>query len=79
MLAHRKQLLESNDGCIAIDGDRHGKLITALRTAVENGDGAFDKDSTSHNNLFDAFRFTRLYGRKDIDIPSIIEKKFQTS
>ena len=79
MLAHCKQLLELNGGCVAIDANNYGKLITALRTAVEKGDGSLDKDSTSHNNLFDAFRFTRLYGRKDIDIPSIIEKKFQTS
>jgi len=31
------------------------KLITALRTAVDN-DGVLDKESTSYNDIFDAFR-----------------------
>jgi hypothetical protein len=39
MLAHCKQLLELNGGCVAIDEHKHSKLITALRTAVENGQG----------------------------------------
>jgi len=30
-----QQWLELNSGCIAIDEQRHGKLIAALRTAVE--------------------------------------------
>ena len=33
MLAHCKQLLELNGGCVAIDEHKHSKLITALRTA----------------------------------------------
>ena len=36
----------------------HSKLITALRTAVENGEGMLDKEATSHEDLFDAFRMT---------------------
>jgi hypothetical protein len=39
MLAHCKQLLELNGGCIGIHETQHGKLITTLRTAVENGEG----------------------------------------
>jgi hypothetical protein len=35
--------------------DRFDKLITALRTAVDN-DGTLDKESTSYNDIFDAFR-----------------------
>jgi hypothetical protein len=31
------------------------KLITALRTAVDN-DGTLDKETTSFNDIFDAFR-----------------------
>jgi hypothetical protein len=31
------------------------KLITALRTAVDN-DGVLDKESTSYNDIFAAFR-----------------------
>ncbi|MFL6326556.1 MAG: hypothetical protein ACJ71I_03645, partial [Nitrososphaeraceae archaeon] len=40
---------------VAINPDRFDKLITALRTAVDN-DGTLDKDSTSYNDIFDAFR-----------------------
>jgi hypothetical protein len=61
MLAHCKQLLELNGGCIAIDGDRHGKLITALRTAVEKGDGTLDKEATSHDDCLDAFRLSMMF------------------
>ena len=35
---------------------RYNKLINALRTAVENGEGVLDKEATSHDDLFDAFR-----------------------
>jgi hypothetical protein len=31
------------------------KLITSLRTAVDN-DGTLDKEATSYNDIFDAFR-----------------------
>jgi hypothetical protein len=58
MLAHCKELLEYNRGMVAIDGIRHSKLITALRTAVENGEGVLDKEATSHDDLFDAFRLS---------------------
>ena len=34
---------------------RFNKLITALRTAVENGEGALDKEVTSHDDFFEAF------------------------
>ena len=42
MLAHTKELMEYQDGMVAIH-PRHNKLITALRTAVENGEGSLDK------------------------------------
>lgn len=61
MLAHAKRLLEYGTGAIAIDGVRHGKLITALRTAIEKGDGSFDKEATSHDDCFDAFRMSLQY------------------
>lgn len=32
------------------------KLITALRTAVEKGEGVLDKEATSYDDIFDAFR-----------------------
>jgi hypothetical protein len=56
MLAHCTQLMEYNSGAIAIHPDKRSKLITALRTAVENGEGALDKETTSHDDLFDSFR-----------------------
>ena len=55
MLGHCNMLLEKDGGKIAINPDRCDKLITALRTAVDN-DGTLDKESTSYNDIFDAFR-----------------------
>ena len=46
--------MEQDGGRIAINPDRFDKLITALRTAVDN-DGTLDKESTSYNDIFDAF------------------------
>ena len=50
-------------GNLAIDR-RFNKLITALRTAVENGEGVLDKDATSHDDLFDAFRLSLQFWLK---------------
>src|ERR687885_566658 len=52
MLGHCKMILERDGGRIAINPDKFDKLITALRTAVDN-DGTLDKESTSHNDIFD--------------------------
>ena len=52
MLAHAKELLEYQNGMVAIH-PRFNKLITALRTAVENGEGVLDKEATSHDDLLD--------------------------
>ena len=57
MLAHCKEMLEYQQGHMAIN-PKHTKLITALRTAVEKGDGTLDKEATSHDDLFDAFRMS---------------------
>jgi hypothetical protein len=48
-------ILEDDRGKIAINPDKFDKLITALRRAVDN-DGTLDKESTSYNDIFDAFR-----------------------
>ena len=40
---------------------RFNKLITALRTAVENGEGILDKEATSYNDCFDAFRLSLMF------------------
>ncbi|HZA42218.1 MAG TPA: hypothetical protein VE504_00440 [Nitrososphaeraceae archaeon] len=55
MLAHCKELMEYKNGQVAIH-PRHSKLITALRTAVEKGEGQLDKEATSFEDLFDSFR-----------------------
>ena len=65
MLGHCKMILEDEGGRIAINPDRFDKLITALRTAVDN-DGTLDKEATSYNDLFDAFRLAlRFYQFRD--------------
>jgi hypothetical protein len=55
MLGHCKMLLEQDPRKIAINPDRFDKLINALRTAVDN-DGTLDKEATSYDDIFDAFR-----------------------
>ena len=55
ILGHCKMILETDGGRIAINPDRFDKLITALRTAVDN-DGTLDKESTSYNDMFWCFR-----------------------
>ena len=57
MLAHCKEMLEYRNGYVAIN-PVHSKLITALRTAAEKGDGTLDKEATSHDDLFDSFRLS---------------------
>ena len=48
-------ILEHEPRKIAINPDNFDKLITSLRTAVDN-DGTLDKEATSYNDIFDAFR-----------------------
>jgi hypothetical protein len=62
MLGHCKMILESEGGRIAINPDRFDKLITALRTAVDN-EGVLDKEAISYNDIFDAFRLALKFYR----------------
>ena len=55
MLGHCKLILEDEGGGRIAINPVFDKLITALRTAVAN-DGILDKESTSYNDIFDAFR-----------------------
>lgn len=57
MLAHAKEMLEYQNGQVVIN-PRHNKLITSLRIALENGEGSLDKEATSHDDLFNAFRLS---------------------
>jgi hypothetical protein len=59
MLGHCKMILENDGGRIAINPDRFDKIITALRTAVDN-DGTLDKEATSYDDIFDAFRLAEI-------------------
>jgi hypothetical protein len=63
MLSHCKEVLEDANGMIAIS-PKFTKLVTALRTAVENGEGSLDKEATSHDDLFDAFRLSLMHWRR---------------
>jgi aromatic ring-cleaving dioxygenase len=62
MLGHCKMLLEHEGGRIAINPDKFDKLITSLRTAVDN-DGTLDKEATSYNDIFDSFRLALKFYR----------------
>ena len=53
MLAHAKEMLEYKNGQVVIN-PKFTKLITALRTAVENGEGMLD-------DLMDAFRMSLMF------------------
>ena len=61
MLGNCKMLLERDGGYIAIN-PKFDKLITSLRTAVEN-DGVLDKEATSYDDVFDAFRLAMHFYR----------------
>ena len=66
MLGHCKMILERDGGRIAINPDRFDKLIMALRTAVDS-DGTLDKESTSYNDIIDAFRLAlKFYHYEEI-------------
>jgi hypothetical protein len=62
MLGHVKMLMEDKEGRIAINPDKFDKLITSLRTAVDQ-DGTLDKEATSYNDIFDAFRLALKFYR----------------
>ena len=57
LLAHAKKLVEYSQSTIAIN-PKFDKLITSLRTAVEKEEGTLDKDATSYDDIFDAFRLS---------------------
>ncbi|MFL6434834.1 MAG: hypothetical protein ACJ71O_13995 [Nitrososphaeraceae archaeon] len=58
-------VLQSDSVRIAINPNRFDNLIIALRTAVDN-DGTLDKEATSYNDIFDAFRLAlKFYHFRD--------------
>ena len=54
-LVESRYSLNDHNGQVAIHPRFH-KLITALRTPVENGEGYLDKEATSHDDCLDAIR-----------------------
>jgi hypothetical protein len=62
LLAHCKMMLEK--GNLEIH-PKFDKLKIALVTAIENGEGYLDKEATSHDDVFDAFRLALKYYRID--------------
>lgn len=52
-----QEMLEYQNGHMSIYPE-FNKLITALRTAVEDGNGSLQKEETSHSDVFDAFRLS---------------------
>jgi hypothetical protein len=61
MLANCKMVLEERGWHFAIN-PVFDKLIPSLRTAVDI-DGKLDKESTSYNDIFDAFRLALKFYR----------------
>jgi hypothetical protein len=55
MLAHCKEVLEYRNGSVTIH-PRFSELITSFRTAVRDDNGSLDKEATSYQDKFDAFR-----------------------
>jgi hypothetical protein len=77
MLEHCNMLLEKDGGKIAINPDKFDKLITALRTAVDN-DGTLDKEATSYNYIIDAFRLAlKFYHFEEVDLFSCFRLYYQ--
>ena len=60
MLSNAKMLMEREGGFIAINS-KFTKLITSLRTATEKGEFQLDKEATSYNDIFDAFRLAMRF------------------
>jgi hypothetical protein len=60
MLLHAKRVLEIGEDGGLILHPSFNKLIVALRTAVEKGEGTLDKDATSHSDVLDSFRLSLM-------------------
>jgi Ion channel len=50
-----------SDRRLSLSGALLTKLLTALGTAVENGEDYLDKEATSHDDLFEAFRLSLTF------------------
>src|ERR687886_341134 len=76
ILGHCKMIVEDDRGKIAINPDKFDKLITSLRTAVDI-DGTLDKEATSYNDIFDAFRLAlKFYHYEEITYYSYLNFQY---
>ena len=60
MLAHAKQMLECSKGQVAIHPMIY-KVIHCVNDSSRKGDGMLDKENTSHDDCFDAFRLSLMF------------------
>jgi hypothetical protein len=58
-------IFEMNGGRIAINTDRFDKIVTALRTAVDNNNRTLDKEATSYDVFRLAPKFYNLQTRRN--------------
>ena len=63
MLLHCKELLEYESRPLIGINSKFDKLIVSFRTAVSDDLGKLDKDSTSYDNVLDAFRLALRHFR----------------
>jgi hypothetical protein len=63
MLIHTKELLEYETRPLIRINQKFDKLITALRTAISDDSGRLDKESTSYDDVLDAFRLALKHFR----------------
>lgn len=61
MLVHCKELMECQNGLVAIPSSKIQQPITALRTTVEKGVGTLDKEATSYDDLLDSLRLSLIF------------------
>jgi hypothetical protein len=62
MVKTKNKLILGNEPRRIAINPKFDKLITSLRAAVDN-DGTLDKESTSYNDIFDAFRLALKFYR----------------
>ena len=77
MLIHTKELLEYEARPLIGINQKFDKLITALRTAISDDSGRLDKESTSYDDVLDAFRLAlkhfRIKSKKE-EKPILLQK-----
>ena len=63
MLVHTKELFEYEARPLIGIHSKFEKLMTALRTAISDDQGRLDKESTSYDDILDAYRLALQHFR----------------